>query len=100
MCARPLGVQTFRVSRNKGSSSETYRSAASRTTHARDTFFFLAILSRESYVSDGIVTDSRGDRSVLSTPAKLVSPAICITLHQSGASQQGHDRAGQLFGPR
>ncbi len=83
-------AQTFLISRNKGSSSETYLSAASRTTHARDTFFFLAILSRESYVSDGIVTDSRGDRSALGEPAKLVSSAICIILHHDGANLQEH----------
>jgi hypothetical protein len=86
-------AQTFLISRNRGSSSETYLSAASRTTHARDTFFFLAILSRESYVSDGIVTDSRGDRSALGELANIVLSAICITLHQSGAYPQQQNSA-------
>jgi len=42
-----------------GHFSEMYRSAASRTTHANETFFSLAIVSNVSYTSGGKLMDAR-----------------------------------------
>src|ERR1035438_5874347 len=81
-------VQSFLVPRKSGSSSETYFSVASRTTHARETLFFLAILSRETYVSEGSVTDNRRDCSLLGAALELVFSCICTTLHHNGAGQR------------
>src|ERR1039458_8579899 len=65
--ARTRQLHSLLISRKSGSSSETYFSVASRTTHARETFFFLAILSRETYVSEGKVTDNRQEEESFSS---------------------------------
>ncbi len=52
------------VPARSGQKSATYFSAASRITHAIDTFFFLAILSKLLYTSPGIVTDVRVEASL------------------------------------
>jgi hypothetical protein len=46
--------------RKSGDLSSTYFSAASRITHAKDTFFSRAIRSRVSRISGGSVTETRG----------------------------------------
>src|SRR5262245_13952788 len=71
-----------------------YRSAASRTTHANETFFCLAISSRTLYSSGGKLTDARNEATLgvlLSFSCFLLAfmfsaPGFqpCTTLHHIG----------------
>jgi len=58
----------------RGHCSATYFSAASRITHAKETFFCLAMISSEAWISDGKVTD------VLVEGSNLVLCAITVPI--------------------
>lgn len=54
---------------SNGHLSAIYFSAASRTTQARDTYFFFAIISRVSYTSTGKLIDARTHAALCSLVA-------------------------------
>src|ERR1700728_4316555 len=91
---------------NNGHFSAIYFSAASRTTHASETFFSLAMTSSVSYISGGKLIDAR----IAAAPSAFIrfaSPLVTVavsylnlftTLHHFGEPEDAHLSLSTMLG--